>query len=116
MPERQARERLADWRAAELAEAKTTEGSTERRRAHATSRRARWGFEDAARAAGRDHGAAPEAFGTTMRRGLTRLREASEGAAAIVGNHQSAKRPPETDAERVDRIADEMEIARELND
>jgi hypothetical protein len=114
--DRQAKERLADWRAAERAEAKTEEGSHARRRAHSTSRRARWAFEDAARQAGHDHGAVPETLGDTMRRGLTRLREASDGAADIVGNRERAHAPAETAQQRDERLAEEEEFTRELGE
>lgn len=116
MADRQARERLDGWRAAEREEAATTEGSKERRRAHATSRRARWAYEDAARAAGEDHGVAPETFASSMRRGLTRLREASDGAALIVGDRERAKGPPETVEQRDQRLADDAEFRRELGE
>ena len=116
MPDRQAQERLADWRAAERAEADTTEGSDDRRRAQASSRRARWAFEDAARAARGDHGAKPEAFGDTMKRATNRLREASDGAADVVRNRHSADAPPETDVERDQRIAEDAEIRGELGE
>ena len=117
MPDRNTRERLGDWRAAERAEAETSEGSSDRRRAGATSRRARWAFEDAVRAAGQDHGAAPEALGDKMGRARTRQQEASSNAADAVGGQEPKGRPaPETDDQRDKRVADDLEISRELGE
>ena len=114
MPDRKAQERLSDWRAAERAEEATEPGSAEQRRAHATSRRARWAFEDAARLAAGDHGdVEPEA--RTTKRALDRLHEATNAAAQL--NRDAGRGPhPETDDERDQRVQDEAEIARELSE
>ena len=116
VPDRQAHERLEEWRVAERAEAETRQGSDERRRAHASSRRARWKFEDAARSAREDHGSPVESFGAAMRRALTRLHEASDNADLATGGRERAKRAPETDEERGRREDDEAEFARDLRE
>ena len=114
MPDRKAQERLADWRAADRAEDATEAGSVERRRARATTRRARWAFEDAARLAGEDHGVA-EPDERTATRAFHRLHEATN-AAAELSDRGPREHRPETADERDRRVRDEDEIARELGE
>jgi hypothetical protein len=114
MPDRHAQERLADWRAADRAEKLTPEGSVEQRRAHTKTRRARWEFEDAARAAGEDHGLV-EPDRRHSDRVLRRLGEASRESAALNPALPNPPRP-ESRGERKKRLADEAEIASELDE
>jgi hypothetical protein len=51
-----------------------------------------------------------------MRRRLTRLQEASDGAADIVRNRHPRAGEPETSDERDQRLADEAELTRELGE
>ena len=114
MPDRKAQERLADWRAADRAEDATETGSVERRRARATTRRARWAFEDAARLAGEDHGVT-EPDNRTATRAFRRLHEPTN-AAAELNRRSPRERRPETAGEHDRRVQDEEEIARELGE
>jgi hypothetical protein len=115
VPERYAQERLADWRAAERAESVTEDGSVARRRATAKTRRARWKFEDAARAAADDHGGLPERFQERQSRTLRRLQEASETSAELHRGHRGRRAAASETLEQHDkRVADDAEIAREL--
>ena len=115
MPERNARERLADWRKAERAEASTEAGSVERRRAHTASRRARWAFEDAARLASEDHGDT-EPASRTQDRAFRRLHEVTNAAAALNPQPRARRGPPETAEEGHRRRFEDAEIARELGE
>ena len=117
MPDRQAQHQLDAWRSAERAEAAAADDLPAQRRARATSRRARWALEDASRAAATDDGGPTEPFGTTLRRALQRLHEASDGADEISGGRaRSGNNAPETGHQRDDRLADEAEFRRELDE
>ena len=116
-PNSDAQERLGEWRAADRAESATDAGSVERRRAASASRRARWAFEDATRAAAKEHGAEPETFSVSMRRASKRLQEASTTSAELLSGKERDKPRTRDSAEQRDKQhADDAEIRRELHE
>lgn len=116
MPERHARERLREWRDADRIEGATQDGSVAQRRASATTRRARWAYEDAARNAGTDQGGPIETPDELSHRLLRRLAEAMDNAAGLGSGANGAGASPESDEQRDKRLADDEEIGRELRE
>jgi hypothetical protein len=118
MPDRHTGERRAAWELAQAAEASTEAGSDERRRATATTRRARWAHEDAVRLESEDRGIV-ESPPQQNDRILRRFYEAVANSNAVVGNPSSPdphRLPAETSEQRTRRVADEREIAAELGE